>query len=214
MGLLALIIGFIFLMALMRFEARREAVLNEANAIGTTALRARLLPAPHREESLKLLREYAQIRIIPAGKSFLVEYINLVVERRLLRLLGIIGAYLVQGLLNGEFVDFSHYIPLSEGETTRYLRQNLNYSNTGDACRNRSEPISSCSNGANECRRFGASADGQGWSSASIAAACAVAHQHVESVELDLIIVMARMQAVEVRHAIDARQHRLAVDQE
>src|SRR6476646_9423309 len=70
LGLLALIIGFIFLMALMRFEARREAVLNEANAIGTTALRARLLPAPHREESLKLLREYAQIRIIPAGKSF------------------------------------------------------------------------------------------------------------------------------------------------
>ena len=70
LGLLALIIGFIFLMALMRFEARREAVLNEANAIGTTALRARLLPAPHREESLKLLRQYAQIRIIPAGISF------------------------------------------------------------------------------------------------------------------------------------------------
>ena len=70
LGLLALMIGFTFLMALTRFEARREAVLNEANAIGTTALRARLLPAPHREESLKLLREYAQIRIIPAGKSF------------------------------------------------------------------------------------------------------------------------------------------------
>ena len=70
LGLLALIIGFTFLMALTRFEARREAVLNEANAIGTTALRARLLPSPHREESLKLLREYAQIRIIPAGKSF------------------------------------------------------------------------------------------------------------------------------------------------
>ena len=69
LGLLALIIGFIFLMALTRFESRREAVLNEANAIGTTALRARLLPAPHREESLKLLREYAQIRIIPAGMS-------------------------------------------------------------------------------------------------------------------------------------------------
>src|SRR6187402_1422995 len=70
LGLLALIIGFTFLMALTRFEARREAVLNEANSIGTAALRARLLPAPHREESLKLLREYAQIRIIPAGKSF------------------------------------------------------------------------------------------------------------------------------------------------
>ena len=39
LGLLALIVGFTFLMALTRFEARREAVLNEANAIGTTALR-------------------------------------------------------------------------------------------------------------------------------------------------------------------------------
>ena len=46
LGLLALIVGFTFLMALTRFEARREAVLNEANAIGTTALRARLLPEP------------------------------------------------------------------------------------------------------------------------------------------------------------------------
>jgi hypothetical protein len=72
LGLLALIVGFTFLMALTRFETRREAVLNEANAIGTTALRARLLPEPHRTESLKLLREYAQIRIdyIPTGKSF------------------------------------------------------------------------------------------------------------------------------------------------
>ena len=60
LGLLALMIGFTFFMALTRFEARREAVLNEANAISTTALRARLLPEPHRTESLKLLREYAQ----------------------------------------------------------------------------------------------------------------------------------------------------------
>jgi hypothetical protein len=71
LGLLALMVGFTFLMALTRFEARREAVLNEANAIGTTALRARLLPEPHRTETLKLLREYAQIRVdpIPRGKS-------------------------------------------------------------------------------------------------------------------------------------------------
>src|SRR3954453_18724021 len=62
-GLLALIIGFTFAMALTRFEARRDAVLQEANAIGTTALRARLLPEPHRAESLKLLREYVQVRL-------------------------------------------------------------------------------------------------------------------------------------------------------
>jgi hypothetical protein len=72
LGLLALMIGFTFAMALTRFEGRREAVLNEANAIGTTALRARLLPEPYRTETLKLLREYAQIRVdyLPSGKSF------------------------------------------------------------------------------------------------------------------------------------------------
>ena len=63
LGLLALMIGFTFAMALSRFEARRDAVLLEANAIGTTALRARLLPAPHNGECLKLLQEYVQIRL-------------------------------------------------------------------------------------------------------------------------------------------------------
>jgi hypothetical protein len=62
-GLLALMIGFTFAMALSRFEARRDAVLDEANAIGTTALRARLLSEPHRTEALKLLQEYAKIRL-------------------------------------------------------------------------------------------------------------------------------------------------------
>jgi hypothetical protein len=63
LGLLALMIGFTFSMALNRFEARREALVSEANAIGTAALRARLLPAPYGEESLKLFREYARIRV-------------------------------------------------------------------------------------------------------------------------------------------------------
>jgi hypothetical protein len=63
LGLLALMIGFTFAIALSRFEARRDAVLNEANAIGTTALRARLLPAPYGAEALKSLREYVQIRL-------------------------------------------------------------------------------------------------------------------------------------------------------
>jgi hypothetical protein len=63
LGLLALMIGFTFAKALSRFEARRDAVLNEANSIGTTALRARLLPAPHGTEAVKLMREYVQIRL-------------------------------------------------------------------------------------------------------------------------------------------------------
>ena len=63
LGLLALLIAFTFSMALSLFEARRDALLNEANAVGTTALRARLLPAPYNTECLKLLREYIQIRL-------------------------------------------------------------------------------------------------------------------------------------------------------
>jgi hypothetical protein len=46
-----------------RFDERRIAVLNEANAIGTAALRARLLPAPQNVESLKLFSQYVAIRL-------------------------------------------------------------------------------------------------------------------------------------------------------
>lgn len=63
LGLLALMIGFTFAMALSGFEQRRGAVLNEANAISTATLRARLLPAPHSTECIKLLREYVQVRL-------------------------------------------------------------------------------------------------------------------------------------------------------
>ena len=51
LGLLALMLSFTFAMAVTRFDARRDALLKEANAIGTAALRARLLPAPHDAES-------------------------------------------------------------------------------------------------------------------------------------------------------------------
>jgi hypothetical protein len=63
LGLLALMIGFTFAMAQSRFEVRRAAVLSEANAIGTAALRARLLPAPHSAEVIRLLKDYVQIRL-------------------------------------------------------------------------------------------------------------------------------------------------------
>jgi hypothetical protein len=63
LGLLALMLSFTFAMAVTRFDARRDALLEEANAIGTAGLRARLLPAPHHAESLKLLSEYADIRV-------------------------------------------------------------------------------------------------------------------------------------------------------
>jgi hypothetical protein len=63
LGLLAFILAFTFGMAASRFEARRQVVLEEANAIGTTYLRARLLPEPQRDEAAKLLREYVDVRV-------------------------------------------------------------------------------------------------------------------------------------------------------
>jgi hypothetical protein len=63
LGLLALMVGFTFAMSLARFDSRRDAVLNEANAISTTALRARMLPQPQKKEVLNLLREYVKVRL-------------------------------------------------------------------------------------------------------------------------------------------------------
>jgi len=63
LGLLAFILAFTFGMAASRFDTRRELVLNEANAIGTTYLRAALVPEPHRTEIRTLLRDYVNLRL-------------------------------------------------------------------------------------------------------------------------------------------------------
>ncbi len=63
LGLLAFLLAFTFGMAGSRFDTRRETVLQEANAIGTTYLRARLLPEPQRTEIARLLREYVDVRV-------------------------------------------------------------------------------------------------------------------------------------------------------
>jgi hypothetical protein len=62
LGLLAFMLAFTFSMAAARFDARRQAVPQEANAIGTTFLRSRLLPEPQRTEVTALLRSYAELR--------------------------------------------------------------------------------------------------------------------------------------------------------
>src|ERR1700741_2401422 len=62
MGLLALLLGFTFSLSIERFDTRRSNVLNEANAIGTTYLRAQLLEEPHRARISKLLADYTDTR--------------------------------------------------------------------------------------------------------------------------------------------------------
>jgi len=63
LGLLALVLGFTFNLAASRFDARRQVVLEEANAIGTAYLRTRLLPEPQKAETAKLLKEYVDARL-------------------------------------------------------------------------------------------------------------------------------------------------------
>jgi hypothetical protein len=63
LGVLALLLGFTMSMAVSRFEARRQLVIDEANAIGTSLLRAQLLPTPEGPEIANLLREYINVRV-------------------------------------------------------------------------------------------------------------------------------------------------------
>lgn len=62
LGLLALLLGFTFSLAVSRFEARKEIWRDEANAIGTTYLRAQLLPEPMSTRVQTLLRSYVETR--------------------------------------------------------------------------------------------------------------------------------------------------------
>ncbi len=70
LGLLAFMLAFTFGLASTRFEARRQVLLSEANAIGTCYLRAAMLPEPMAGETRKLLREYVDVRLdaIQPGK--------------------------------------------------------------------------------------------------------------------------------------------------
>jgi hypothetical protein len=63
LGLLAFILAFTFGMTSSRFDARGQLVLEEANAIGTTYLRASLLPENQGLEVRRLLRDYANVRL-------------------------------------------------------------------------------------------------------------------------------------------------------
>jgi hypothetical protein len=63
LGLLALLLGFSFSLAVSRYDESRNLVLEEANAIGSTANFALMLPAPTQGPILRLLHDYAVVRI-------------------------------------------------------------------------------------------------------------------------------------------------------
>lgn len=75
LGLLAFILAFTFGLAANRFDNRRQVLLDEANAIGTTYLRAGMLPESG-EQIRGLLREYVSVRLNAVRSQNLAEGIR------------------------------------------------------------------------------------------------------------------------------------------
>ncbi|MBU1377425.1 MAG: hypothetical protein KKE02_14965 [Alphaproteobacteria bacterium] len=63
LGLLALLVAFTFGLALDRYDARRDLVVDEANAIGTAEMRVRLLDPAQGLHLAGLYRQYAETRL-------------------------------------------------------------------------------------------------------------------------------------------------------
>src|SRR3954449_769757 len=63
LGVVGLLLAFGLALAVGRQEARRAAVVADANAIGTTYLRAQTLAEPARTASLDLIQRYADASI-------------------------------------------------------------------------------------------------------------------------------------------------------
>jgi hypothetical protein len=76
LGLLAFMLAFTFGLAGTRFEARRQLVQTEANAISTTYLRTELLPEPMRTNAQALLKEYVDARLAATRPDKLLESIS------------------------------------------------------------------------------------------------------------------------------------------
>jgi len=62
-ALLGLLLGFSFAGAMSRFEARRELIVREANAIGTAYLRIDMLPSNDQPQIRALFRDYLDARL-------------------------------------------------------------------------------------------------------------------------------------------------------
>lgn len=63
LGLLALLLGFTFAMAVQRFDTRKSLVLEESNAIGKAYWRSQLVAPPQRDILGRLLRDYVEARV-------------------------------------------------------------------------------------------------------------------------------------------------------
>lgn len=72
-AVLGLLLAFSLAIALSRFDSRKQALVEETNAIGTAYLRTRLLPASEQASAATLFRRYTDLRIASARPGWNVD---------------------------------------------------------------------------------------------------------------------------------------------
>lgn len=82
LGVLALMLGFTFSLALQRFDTRSQAVVDEANAIGTAWLRTAALPDPLAERARTAMRAYADVRLDSAHHTMVERGVRAEIDAR------------------------------------------------------------------------------------------------------------------------------------
>ncbi len=82
-ALLGLILAFTYGAGVNRFDARKAAVVLEANAMSTAFLRADLVAEPGRTELKQALLDYARSRVPKRGQRFSHEQIQEVIQKSL-----------------------------------------------------------------------------------------------------------------------------------
>jgi len=74
LGLLAFMLAFTFSIAANRYTERKQILIEEVNAIGTTYLRADFLPSTSGDEIKNLLRKYVDIHASLADRAMWKEH--------------------------------------------------------------------------------------------------------------------------------------------
>jgi hypothetical protein len=76
LGLLGLLLGFTFAMAVAHYDERSTLIVEEANSIRNSWLRADLLPDPHPTEIKSLLKQYTKLKMEEFDKTGETEVVS------------------------------------------------------------------------------------------------------------------------------------------
>jgi hypothetical protein len=127
LGLLAFMLAFTFGMAASRYDTRKSLVLEEANAIGTTYLRAAMLP-DRRDEVRGLLRDYVDARLEAVQSGEVAEGLRRAedLQARLWTEAAAVGQQHPESILVGLFVEsLNEVIDLHAKRVTAGLRNRI-----------------------------------------------------------------------------------------